>query len=287
MKMMRKIAVILSLSFLLLISSCKGQFDALLESNDIDLKYKSAFEYFELKKYSKAASLFESLKLAVNGTLQDDTVNYYTAYSYYKYGDLKSAESGFETFIYSFPRSPFIEKARFQYIDCLFEQTLRYELDQTPTYKALTSITEYMVDHPQSEYFEKCAEMVDVLEERLERKEYEGAKLYYTTEDYKAAHYALKNVLKDNAENRYREDVSYYIVMSSYKYAFNSVFDKQKERYMSFTDDYYNFVSEYPDSPYRKELDNLFNKVQIILKKADTTDGKEKNRKQHRNEKSS
>ena len=49
--------------------------------------------------------------------------------------------------------------------------------------------------------------------------------------------------------------------MSSYKYAEMSVRAKQKERYLVFMDDYLNFIGEYPDSPYRKELDRLYSKV--------------------------
>ena len=40
-----------------------------------------------------------------------------------------------------------------------------------------------------------------------------------------------------------------------------SVKNKQKERYMVFLDDYLNFVGEYPESSYRKELDGLYSKV--------------------------
>ncbi len=264
---MNRFLLVFIVLIILAFSSCKSQYELLLESTDVDAKYKTAFELFAQKKYTKAASMFESLKLAVNGTMQDDTVQYYVALSHYRSGDVEAAESAFESFNNSFPRSPFIEKSKFQYVDCLYEQTYRYELDQNPTYKALAAISEYLVYHPGSEYEARCNAMIDDLEERLDRKEYEGAKLYYTTEDYKAAHYALKNVLKSDAENRYRENIMYYIIMSSYKYAFNSISEKQKERYMVFTDDYYNFVSEYPQSSYRKEVDNLFKKVQLILKK--------------------
>jgi outer membrane protein assembly factor BamD len=46
-----------------------------------------------------------------------------------------------------------------------------------------------------------------------------------------------------------------------------SVPDKQRERYLTFVDDYFNVISEYPESQYRKELDGLYTKVQKILKK--------------------
>jgi outer membrane protein assembly factor BamD len=76
---------------------------------------------------------------------------------------------------------------------------------------------------------------------------------------------AFRNVLKDDAENVYREDILYYIAMSSYKYAQLSVPSKQKERYLTFVDDYYNFIGELPESEYRKELDMVYRKAQKAL----------------------
>ncbi len=126
----------------------------------------------------------------------------------------------------------------------------------------MTVISEFMYENPGSQYYTVCQEMMKDLMERLERKSFESAKLYYTMEDYKAARYALKNVLKDNSDNQYREDVLYYVALSAYKYADNSIPEKQKERFLDFIDDYYNFISEYPESKYRKELDNLYSKVE-------------------------
>ena len=103
--------------------------------------------------------------------------------------------------------------------------------------------------------------MLESLGNLLDRKAYENAKLYYKMEDYKAARVAFKNVLKEDADNIYREDILYYSAMSSYKFAELSVQSKQKERFLVFQDDYLNFIGEYPDSKYRKELDSLYKKV--------------------------
>ena len=252
---------------LMLTCSCKSQFEILLQSHDADAKYKAAFEYFELGKYSKAASLFESLTMLTNGTERDDTVRYYWGLSNYKYKDYYTAETNFEQFIQSYPRSPFIKDASYLHIDCLYRSTLRYELDQTPTYKALSAIPQYILEHPESEHIGVCRDMLDDLGERLDKKAYEGAKLYYKMEDYLASRVAFKNVLKDDSDNIYREDILYYIAMSSYKYANQSVASKQKERYLSFVDDYYNFIGELPDPKYRRELDNFYYKAQKALGK--------------------
>ena len=82
-----------------------------------------------------------------------------------------------------------------------------------------------------------------------------------------ASRVAFRNVLKDDADNVYREDILYYIAMSSYKYAYLSVPEKQKDRYLTFVDDYFNFIGELPDSHYRKELDAVYRKVQHALGK--------------------
>ena len=76
------VAAVLSAVMLLAFQSCKSQYELMLESHDIPAKYKMAFDLFDAGKYAKAAGMFESLKIAVGGTAQDDTVQYYTAYSH-------------------------------------------------------------------------------------------------------------------------------------------------------------------------------------------------------------
>lgn len=256
---------IIAMAAVLSAVSCKSQYEMLLNSNDADLKYDAAFKYFDQEKYQKAAALFESLSVLTNGTERDDTVRYYWGLSNYRNSDYYTAETNFSDFVGSFPRSPFAPQARFLRIDCLYRQTLRYELDQSPTNLAISAINEYIAEYPDNENIGVCRDMLDDLNKRLDTKAYEGAKLYYKMEDYIASRVALRNVLKDNSENVYREDILYYIAMSSYKYAHLSVRSKQKERYLTFIDDYLNFVGELPDSPYRRELDVLYRRAQKEL----------------------
>ena len=267
MKPMRKPLFLAVMSALLLLASCKTQYDTILYGNDTDAKYQLAFQLFEAKRYAKAAEVFEALSMATRGTPQDDTVQFYWGLSNYRYGDYVTAESNLNQFVNTFPLSPFNEEAKFLRLDCLYHSTYRYELDPMPTYRALSEMKIFQAENPTSQYRQDVERMMDDLNNRLELKAYKGAYLYYHMEDYLAAHYALKNVLKENADNRYREEILYYTAMSAYKYALNSVPDKQRERYLVFVDDYFNLVSEYPESKYAKELDGLYKKVQKILKK--------------------
>ena len=253
------------LASLIALMSCKSEYEMLLNSNDADAKFEAAFRYFNDGKFSRAASLFESLSVLTNGTERDDTVRYYWGLSNYKFKDYYTAETNFEQFLSSYPRSPFASDATYLRLDCLYRQTLRYELDQTPTYKAINEISAYILEYPTNTHMQECRDMLIELNERLDKQAYENARLYYKMEDYLASRVAFKNVLKDDADNIYREDILYYIAMSSYKYAHESVPAKQKERYLSFVDDYLNFVGEIPESHYRKELDVVYSRAQKAL----------------------
>ena len=137
----------------------------------------------------------------------------------------------------------------------------------------MAAITEFIRERPDDVHIPACKDMIIDLQARLDRKDLEAGKLYYKMEDYPAARIKLQNVLKENSDNFYREDVLYYTAMSSYHYARLSVVQKQKERYLTFVDDYLNFVGEYPASKHRTELDRLYRQVQKILGRGgDTVD---------------
>jgi outer membrane protein assembly factor BamD len=265
MKSFKIVAAVLAASLVVL--ACKSQYEVLLASNDVDAKYNAAMEYFQNKKYQKAAQLFESMAILTNGTSRDDTVQYYWGLSNYRFKDYYTAESNFARFVENFPRSPFAPDAQFYRLDCLYRATYRWELDQVPTKSCMEAIRQYMREYPDDEpHIKACQDMLHDLQDRLDRKDFEAGRQYYIMEDYPAARVKLRNVLKTNADNFYREDVLYYTAMASYHYARLSVKAKMKERYLTFVDDYLNFVGEYPESHYRGELDGIYRSVQDYLK---------------------
>lgn len=262
--MMRKFLAFPALAFILM-TSCKSQYEMLLSGSDEEAKYAAAWELYDSGKYRKAAAMFESLSILTSGTARDDTVRYYWALSNYKYEDYITAEANFTSYLDVYPRSSFSSEARFMKLDCMYRSTYRYELDQNPSRMAIMAISEYMIEYPESDRIQTCRQMLDDLNCRHDTKEFEAARLYYKMEDYIAARTSFKNILKDNSENLYREQILYYIAKSAYKYADLSVPEKQKERFMEFEDEYLNFIGELPESKYRKDLDPLYDRCQKFL----------------------
>jgi outer membrane protein assembly factor BamD len=251
----------------LLLSSCTGKFEKLLKSNDSDLKYNSALEYYNKGKYSKAISLFDNITLYYRGTPRDDSVNFYLAKSYFLDKDPYSAAHYFNTFRQTFPRSQFTEEASFLRCICLYETTYRPSLDPKPTSQALAAISEFNYTYPASQWKKELQPLYEELSGRMDEKAFLSAKLYYSIENYKSAFAALKTALKDNPENRYREDILYLIMSSSYMIARNSVPGKQRDRYQTVVDEYYNVISEYPGTKYRKEVDKMQREALEFLEK--------------------
>ncbi|MDR1405651.1 MAG: outer membrane protein assembly factor BamD [Prevotellaceae bacterium] len=243
--------------WLLLATGCTTQYDKITKSTDYELKYRAAKEYYENGKYERAATLFDQAAMFYRGTKQDDSLHFLLSKSYYLWGDVYTAEVYFEQFRTTFPRSPFVEEATMLRINCLYAQTHRYELDQTPTYKALSAIEEFFYNFPATQHKEDCLKMKETMEQRLDEKQYESARLYYLIENYKAATTALRTTLKDHPDSRYREEILYLLVASAYKYAENSFHHLQKDRFQAVIDEYYNFISEFPNSKYRKEVDKM------------------------------
>lgn len=248
---------LLLIAAVVLVSGCTTQYDKIVKSADYELKYQAAKDYYQSGKYERAATLFDQAAMFYRGTKQDDSLHFLLAKSYYLWGDVYTAEYYFEQFRTTFPRSPFVEEATALRIKSLYAQTHRYELDQTPTYKVLTAIEEFFYNFPATQYKEECSKIKEDLEQRLDEKQYEAARLYYHIENYKAATTALRATLKDHPESRYREEILYLLVASAYKYAENSFLHLQKDRFQAVIDEYYNFISEFPSSKYRKEVDKM------------------------------
>ncbi len=254
----KKNSIYLLLAVIFFSASCASQYDKLLKSTDYELKYLKAKEYYDLKKYARSATLLDQVMLYFRGTPKEDSVLILLAKSYFYDGDIYSAAEYFNQFRQTFPRSPFAEEASMLRLVCLYEQTWRYELDQRPSYATLAAIQEFRYTYPHSEFLEKTKKMEADLNQRLEQKEFEAAKLYYTMEDYRAATTALKTALKNRPETMYREEILYLLVASTYQYAEHSIFTRQKDRFQAMIDEYYNFVSEFPDSKHRPAVNKMY-----------------------------
>jgi outer membrane protein assembly factor BamD len=260
--------IILKLSLLVLIVlsfvGCSG-YEKVLKSNDFHKKYNEAMRYYNKEDYTRSSALFDQIAAVFRGTVQADTIYYYQAMSYFKQGDYILSGNYFRILAQTYGGSPFVEQAEYMGAYCYYLTSPRAELDQSNTVEALQSIQLFLIKYPQSSHAEECKKYVEELKNKLVKKSYLSAKLYFDLDDYKASIVALNNSLVQYPESVYREDIMYMLLESAYLYAKGSVRTKQKERYQDAVDEYFSFATEFPNSKYIKEAKRFYKESSDFL----------------------
>ncbi|MEZ5010505.1 MAG: outer membrane protein assembly factor BamD [Bacteroidales bacterium] len=149
---------------------------------------------------------------------------------------------------------------------CDYLQAPRPELDQSVTLAAIEGFQYFQRRFPQSDKVSQSQELIKELQDNLVEKSYLSARLYYDLKQYRAAIVALSNSLKEFPETKFREELLFLKLESSYLYAVNSISEKQFERYQDTLDEYYSFIEEFPESAFTKEIEKIYRSTADILK---------------------
>ncbi len=248
---------VLTLLFLTFLFSGCSDYQKLLKSSDYDLLYEKAMEYYQKEEYTRAASLFENLVAMSRGTDRAEEVIYHYAYCYYHQADYLMAEYYFNNYISAFPNSSRTEECAFMVAYCHYKQSPKPSLDQASTYKAINELQLFMNRYPTSTRVAECNLLVDELRDKLVQKSYDGARLYFSLKDYQASITALNNSLKEFPETRYREEILFLVLKSSYELARNSVFSKVRERYEATIEAYQVLLDQYPQTKHLREAERI------------------------------
>ena len=253
----RHIIAFASMLSVLLLSGC-GEYEKLLKSRDFAKKYETAVKLYDEGEYAKAATLFDQVANIYRGTTKADTVKYYQAKSYFGQRDYLMAGHYFNELSVTYISSVYKEESDYMMGYCFYKQSPRPELDQTNTFQTINAMKMFMVKYPYSERIPECQEIIVEMADKLVEKSYISAKLYYDLGYYKSAIIALRNSLIEYPETKYREELMFLILKSSFLLADKSIPSKQRERFQAALDEYYSFIGEFPDGPHSKEAVKIY-----------------------------
>jgi len=254
--------IFLALLTVLLLSSC-GEYNKLLKSTDYEYKYEAAKTYFAQGKYNRSATLLNELITILKGTDKAEESLYMLAMSYYNQKDYITAAHTFTTYYNTYPRGQFTELSRFHAGKALYLDSPEARLDQSGTYQAIQQLQLFLEYFPNSPRKQEGEEMMFALQDKLVRKEFLSAKLYYNLGNYMGNNYqscviTAQNALKDYPYTQYREELSILILRARYEMANHSVDERRTERYREAIDEFYAFKNEFPESKYIKEAERIF-----------------------------
>ncbi len=241
---------------LVLFNAC-SEYQRLLKSDDFELKYTRAKEYYEEENYGRAITLLNDVMPFYRGTAKGEEVSYYFAMAHYKMGDYMLASHYFKTFANTFPRSQHAVEFSFLSAYCLYLDSPRYSLDQTNTLRAIRELQRFINQHPRSDRVEDANQLIDELRYKLEKKRFRSGKLFFDISDYMAAATTFDTFNKDFPDSKYREEATFLIIKAHFEFASNSIYQRQEERFEKVLEAHRAFVRRYPDSDYVREADRM------------------------------
>lgn len=270
--MLIKIAGVLCMLMCTLFFVSCGEYQQILKLKDPDIKYQKALMYFEDEQYVKAQTLLDEVTSYYRGTDRSQDVLAYLSRSYMGQKNYSAAAEYYQAYIRNYPKGRYIIEARFQIGHCYYLNSPDARLDQADTKKAIEYFTQFIELYPESPYAEQAYKEMGELYDKLAEKEYLSAKMYYNLGTYLGNNYlsseiVAKNALKNYPTNKYQEELNWLILQSKYQQMVNSLDEKKEERARETEDEYYNFVTEYPDSKHSYSAKKILKEVQKILHK--------------------
>jgi len=253
-----------------LLSSCSA-YQKVLNNPNVSEKYTAAQDYYNTGDYRRANRLFEQILPSYRGKPQAQRVIFFYANSYFQIKDYYLAAYQFESFIKSYPKSDRIDQANFMEAKCYYMLSPKFSLDQKNTNEAIDKLQIFIDNYPNSEYTAEANNYIQELQRKIEKKDYEISKQYYTIRDYKAAIKAFDNFIISYPAQAFREDALYYKFLSSYEIATNSVFTKKLERLKGLNSIYKTILRYYPETLYLEDIDDKMKRVDKEINLLDTT----------------
>lgn len=246
------------------VSGCDG-YNKILKSNDIDLKFSKAKEYYHKGNYYKAIPLFDELIAIYRGQPELQEIYYMYCFAHYGQGNYVISGYNFKNYYSYYPNSEHAEEAMFMVAKSHVELSPEVELDQTYTEKAVDALQLYINSYPESERLAEANNLIESLWAKMEHKAFYAAKLYFDMSSYRASASAFSNILNDFPDIEDADEIHYYIIKSQYFFAKNSIERKQKERYTAVITAFNHMNERYPMSKFMKEASGYNDNAKSFL----------------------
>ena len=263
--MNKKRLIIVFTTLMIFFNSC-NQYQKILKSSDLDFKFDKAVEFFESEEYIKAFPLFDELLLLYRGTDKAEQIYYYYSVCEYEKGNLLSAAYHLKNFANTYRTNLKAEECAYLSVYCYYLLSPKYSLDQINTHKALDEASIFLDTYPSSNYYNDCLTLQKKLKLKLDRKSFESAKLYFTTQNYKSAIHAFNFTLQENPNSSFTEEILFLQLKSYYFLAKNSVEVKKNKRIKDTIIAFNQFKNTYPNSQYLNESKLIHSQVKLLNK---------------------
>ena len=186
------------------ITSCSSTKE--VETIPVEERFAKAKALFDDGDYLEAIEEFKIVTVQFQGSDYGDDAQFFLAECRFIRGEYILASAEYDNLIRLMPNSPFTTLARYKRAESFYRLSPKSQLDQKYTRYAVDNFQTYIEYSPTDSLVKDAEAKITELTEKLAKKMFDGGKLYYRMEYYKAASSYFDKVIQDYHDTPYVDD---------------------------------------------------------------------------------
>lgn len=183
---MKKVFVVLvSIILPLIYNACSSSEETV--SMPVEERYAKAKALYDDGDYLEAIEEFKVITVQFQGSDYGDDAQYYLAECRFIRDEFILAAAEYDNLVRLMPGSPFVNIARYKRAESYYQLSPKPQLDQKYSRFALDNFQTYIEFSPTDSLVPDAEKKIEEMTLKLAKKMFEGGKLYYRLEYYKAA----------------------------------------------------------------------------------------------------
>lgn len=182
---LRKMALFSLLLVLLPVTGCMKQSTQQLLG--VDEAWQRARGLFKSERYYRAQQVLKDIVLNYPGSAVIDSAQFMLGLCSFEMADYPTATEEFQRVVEKYPFSKLVGDAIYYHARSSYEEAPSYQLDQDYTSRALQGFQRFLEEHPTHVLADSGYYYLALCREKLARKEYAAAALYYDLGEYASA----------------------------------------------------------------------------------------------------
>jgi outer membrane protein assembly factor BamD len=231
------------------ISSCSSTKE--IEVIPLEQRFQKAMALFNDEDYLDAIEEFKIITVQNQGSEYADIAQFYIAESRFIRHEYILAASEYDNLIRTMPSSKYVALARYKKALSYYNLSPRPQLDQKYTRYALDEFQTYVEYSPKDSLVSDAETKITELSQKLAAKIFEGGKLYYRIEYYRAAIVYFDRVISEYRDSKYVDQSMYW----------KAVCLMERKKYDDATAALDELLAKFPETDLRQDIQELGKKI--------------------------
>lgn len=232
-----------------------------IETLPVDVQYKKAKALYDDGEYLEAVEALKLIIVQYPGSEYADDAQFFLAECRYHRGEYILAAAEYDNLVRLMPSSPYVSLARYKKALSYYDLSPRAQLDQKYTKLAIDEFQNFLEFFPKDTLSQDAESKIIELSDKIAKKAFESALLYYRLEYYRAAIKYFDDLIEEYHDSQYTDDGYFWKAKCQYE---------RKDYYNALTT--LNTVDEkYPQTDLKGKIKDLRKEIEYSIEHPNPT----------------